>query len=99
MIVTVLNHIKFEAVDRSRSSFDGLLSYKRSVITNVLFRHHRLVLHLDRHLNELIQSVGAFWVYLVVFAIVFCETGLVVFPFLPGDSYYSRWEHWPPTPI
>lgn len=44
------------------------------------------VLHLDRHLNELIQSVGAFWVYLVVFAIVFCETGLVVFPFLPGDS-------------
>jgi membrane-associated protein len=44
------------------------------------------ILHLDRHLNELIESVGAFWVYLVVFAIVFCETGLVVFPFLPGDS-------------
>lgn len=44
------------------------------------------VLHLDRHLNELIVAIGPFWVYLVVFAIVFCETGLVVFPFLPGDS-------------
>jgi membrane-associated protein len=44
------------------------------------------ILHLDRHLNELIGSVGAFWLYLVVFGIVFCETGLVVFPFLPGDS-------------
>jgi membrane-associated protein len=44
-----------------------------------------LVLHLDRHLIELIQDYGA-WVYLILFLIVFAETGLVVTPFLPGDS-------------
>ncbi len=45
-----------------------------------------LVLHLDRHLNELINSVGAVWMYVILFTIIFCETGLVVVPFLPGDS-------------
>jgi membrane-associated protein len=44
------------------------------------------VLHLDKHLNELVSSVGPTWVYVVLFAIIFCETGLVVLPFLPGDS-------------
>jgi membrane-associated protein len=44
-----------------------------------------VVLHLDRHLVELIQDYGA-WVYLILFLIVFAETGLVVTPFLPGDS-------------
>lgn len=44
------------------------------------------VLHLDHHLNELMVSVGPVWVYIVLFAIIFCETGLVVMPFLPGDS-------------
>jgi membrane-associated protein len=44
-----------------------------------------LVLHLDRYLNDLAAGWGA-WLYLVLFAIVFCETGLVVTPFLPGDS-------------
>lgn len=42
-------------------------------------------LHLDRHLGELTSDYGA-WTYLILFAIVFCETGLVVTPFLPGDS-------------
>ena len=42
-------------------------------------------LHLDRHLNVIIQAYGV-WTYLIVFAIVFCETGLVVTPILPGDS-------------
>ena len=42
-------------------------------------------LHLDVHLNELVVVMGP-WLYLLVFAIVFCETGLVVMPFLPGDS-------------
>ncbi len=41
-----------------------------------------LFLHVDKHLEE-IQGV---WIYVVLFAIVFCETGLVVTPFLPGDS-------------
>ena len=44
-----------------------------------------LFLHLDRHLVELIQAYGT-WTYLIVFLVVFCETGLVVTPFLPGDS-------------
>jgi membrane-associated protein len=44
-----------------------------------------LFLHLDRHLNEWAADLGP-WLYLLLFAIVFCETGLVVTPFLPGDS-------------
>jgi len=42
-------------------------------------------LHLDKHLNVVIQSYG-FWTYLILFLIIFCETGLVVTPILPGDS-------------
>jgi membrane-associated protein len=42
-------------------------------------------LHLDQHLNVVIQSYGT-WTYLLLFLIVFCETGLVVTPILPGDS-------------
>jgi membrane-associated protein len=44
-----------------------------------------LFLHLDRHLGNLIAAYGG-WTYLILFAIVFCETGLVLTPFLPGDS-------------
>ncbi|MFZ5797698.1 MAG: DedA family protein [Desulfobulbaceae bacterium] len=44
-----------------------------------------IILHIDAHLGELIADVGV-WIYLVLFVIVFCETGLVVTPFLPGDS-------------
>jgi membrane-associated protein len=44
-----------------------------------------LFLHLDKHLAELVRDYGT-WTYLVLFVIVFCETGLVVTPILPGDS-------------
>ena len=44
-----------------------------------------IVVHLDQHLAALLEQHGA-WVYLLLFAIIFCETGLVVTPFLPGDS-------------
>lgn len=44
------------------------------------------VLHVDKHLVELMEAIGAGWLYVVLFAIVFCETGLIVLPFLPGDS-------------
>ena len=44
-----------------------------------------LLLHLDQHLAVLVQQNGA-WIYGILFAIIFCETGLVVAPFLPGDS-------------
>ena len=44
-----------------------------------------LFAHLDRHLAWFVGAYGA-WIYVLLFAIVFCETGLVVTPFLPGDS-------------
>ena len=43
------------------------------------------VLHIDQHLFELVDAYGVF-IYLILFVIVFCETGFVVTPFLPGDS-------------
>ena len=43
------------------------------------------VLHIDDHLFIMIQSYGI-WVYVILFLIIFVETGLVVMPFLPGDS-------------
>ncbi|MGC3982748.1 MAG: DedA family protein [Steroidobacteraceae bacterium] len=44
-----------------------------------------LILHLDKHLTELVAAYQ-YWVYAILFLIVFAETGLVVTPFLPGDS-------------
>jgi len=44
-----------------------------------------LFLHLDRHLAELVAAYGP-WIYAILFVIIFAETGLVVTPFLPGDS-------------
>ena len=43
------------------------------------------VLHVDRHLREFVEAYGG-WVYALLFLIIFVETGLVVMPFLPGDS-------------
>ena len=44
-----------------------------------------IVLHLNKHLEEITRNYGG-WTYAILFIIVFCETGLVVMPFLPGDS-------------
>ncbi|MDO8427471.1 MAG: DedA family protein [Deltaproteobacteria bacterium] len=44
-----------------------------------------IFLHLDKHLNIIISDFGV-WTYLILFIIIFCETGLVVTPILPGDS-------------
>jgi membrane-associated protein len=50
-----------------------------------LFDAARLFLHIDVTLSAVIQRFDA-WTYLILFAIIFCETGLVATPFLPGDS-------------
>ena len=44
-----------------------------------------VVLHLDKHLDSFVTQFGP-WLYVILFLIIFCETGLVVTPFLPGDS-------------
>ena len=44
-----------------------------------------LILHLDKHLPEIMMAYGHL-IYAILFMVVFCETGLVVTPFLPGDS-------------
>ncbi|ARB92042.1 DedA family protein [Legionella longbeachae] len=43
------------------------------------------IIHIDVYLNTIVSNYG-FWTYLALFAVIFCETGLVVTPFLPGDS-------------
>ncbi len=43
------------------------------------------ILHIDVYLNAFVTTYG-FWTYLILFLIIFCETGLIVTPFLPGDS-------------
>jgi membrane-associated protein len=44
-----------------------------------------IILHMDKHLPQIINDFGI-WTYLILFFVIFCETGLVVTPFLPGDS-------------
>ncbi len=44
-----------------------------------------IILHLDQHLNQWVLQFGP-WIYGILFGIIFCETGLIVMPFLPGDS-------------
>lgn len=51
------------------------------------YLHHLfdMILHIDIYLNSFVSLYG-FWTYLALFAVIFCETGLIVTPFLPGDS-------------
>ena len=43
------------------------------------------IIHIDIHLNTIVVTYG-FWTYFVLFAVIFCETGFIITPFLPGDS-------------
>ena len=52
---------------------------------NAIHTYIDFLLHLDRHLAGIIHDYGT-WTYGILFLIIFCETGLVVLPFLPGDS-------------
>jgi membrane-associated protein len=51
----------------------------------IIIKFFDMLLHLDKYIDLLIRDYGM-WTYLIFFIIVFCETGLVVTPFLPGDS-------------
>lgn len=53
--------------------------------TGILFTVADFIIHIDKHLQVLASEYGL-WLYGILFVIVFCETGLVVTPFLPGDS-------------
>ncbi len=52
---------------------------------DILLSFIDMMLHIDKHLFELVSQYGL-WVYAILFVVIFCETGLVVTPFLPGDS-------------
>lgn len=54
-------------------------------MTELITRFIEMILHIDAHLLEWIGIFGP-WIYVIMFLIIFCETGLVVTPFLPGDS-------------
>jgi membrane-associated protein len=51
----------------------------------MILKFFDILLHLDKYINVVIQDYGQ-WTYMILFVIIFCETGLVVTPFLPGDS-------------
>jgi len=51
----------------------------------LLLKGADILLHLDKYLDIMIQTMGL-WSYVIIFLIIFCETGLVVMPLLPGDS-------------
>ena len=54
-------------------------------MSDLLRKAWEIFFHLDKHLNVWASDLGG-WLYVLLFAIIFCETGLVVLPFLPGDS-------------
>ena len=62
------------------------------LITSLL----NLLLHIDKTMLQFIENYGV-WIYVLLVAIIFAETGLVFMPFLPGDSsrvQFARWERW-----
>ena len=52
---------------------------------DIILQFIDIILHLDKHLPAIMEAYGHF-IYAILFMVVFCETGLVVTPFLPGDS-------------
>lgn len=92
-LVFGLAAICFLSVILKSRSFTSFVIYRFAlalvIVGTVLAPHLPLILdlffHLDQHLNVWVGALGP-WIYVVLFAIVFCETGLVIMPLLPGDS-------------
>src|SRR5262249_50291857 len=63
------------------AEYRALPKGKPRVLTQIL----DYVRHLEQHLDGMVEYFGV-WMYVVMFLVIFCETGLVVTPFLPGDS-------------
>jgi membrane-associated protein len=61
------------------------LRAKQIPAMDILLQLVDLILHLDSHLADLLRDYGV-WIYAILFLLIFCETGLVVLPFLPGDT-------------
>lgn len=57
-------------------------NFKYKMFLDTIFDY---IIHIDVYLNTIVSTYG-FWTYLFLFAVIFCETGLIVTPFLPGDS-------------
>jgi membrane-associated protein len=64
---------------------DNKKKQQKKVFVELIANFFDLFIHLDRYLSTIIHNFGG-WTYLLVFLVVFCETGLVVTPLLPGDS-------------
>ena len=65
--------------------FVSYIVFSKGETMELLHDFIQIFLHLDKHLAAVIQAYGG-WTYLILFLIIFCETGLVVTPILPGDS-------------
>ncbi len=73
---------RFSRQDRLKTCLTWIVTEQTVEIVTQLMDY---LLHFDRHLLDMIARIGD-WTYVILFLIVFCETGLVVTPFLPGDS-------------
>jgi hypothetical protein len=80
-----------KGVDARHRAIIGAVGYTTrpmEILPQFIAQFLDIVLHLDKHLAILVVDYGV-WIYAILFAIIFCETGLVVTPFLPGDSLRS----------
>lgn len=72
--------------NKRTSALPGKVNFEHVMLSMDLLKQALdFVLHLQDHLYELTRSQGP-WIYGILFLIIFCETGLVITPFLPGDS-------------
>jgi membrane-associated protein len=62
-----------------------VFNYSKEKILEIIKSLIDFILHIDKHLGEIISTYGT-WTYAILFLIIFCETGLVILPLLPGDS-------------